>query len=99
MKRKKDLQMYLSSEEIKNSWDKEYQFRTDDNLEFFDLKPIEKYKMTFYANGKLVRLEKTNNGKSALWGGFKRKNNDIGTTTYIQLYLYRPKNSSELEVY
>ena len=55
--------------------------------------------MTFYANGKLVRLEKTNNGKSALWGGFKRKNNDIGTTTYIQLYLYRPKNSSELEVY
>ncbi len=92
-------QMYLSSEEIKDSWDKEYQFRTEDNLDFFDLKPIEKYKMTFYANGKLVCLEKINNEKSALWGGFKRKDKDIGTTTYIQLYLYRPKNSVELQAY
>jgi len=80
-------QMYLSSEEIKNSWDKEYQFRTDSNLEFFDLKPIEKYKMTFYANGKLVCLEKLNNEKSSLWGGFKRKDKGIVTTTYVKLYL------------
>ncbi|MCS4162973.1 hypothetical protein [Sphingobacterium sp. BIGb0116] len=92
-------QMYLSSEEIKNNWDKEYQFRTDEDLEFFDLKPIEKYKMTFYAHGKLVCLEKINNEKSALWGGFKRKDKGLGTTTYIQLYLYRPKNSKELQVY
>jgi hypothetical protein len=28
--------------------------------------------MNFYANGKLVCLEKINNKKSALWGGFKR---------------------------
>lgn len=92
-------QMYLSSEKIKNSWDNDYQFRTDDNLEFFDLKPIEKYKMTFYANGKLVCLEKINNEKSALWGGFKRKDKDIPTTTYIQLNLYRPKKGSELQAY
>ncbi|WP_333889388.1 hypothetical protein [Sphingobacterium siyangense] len=92
-------QMYLSSETIKNNWDKEYQFRTDEDLEFFDLKPIEKYKMTFYANGKLVCLEKINNEKSALWGGFKRKDKGVGTTTYIQLYLYRQKDSKELHVY
>ncbi|MCZ4244802.1 hypothetical protein [Pedobacter punctiformis] len=92
-------QLYQSSTEIKYRWDNDYQFRTDDNLNFFDLKPIEKYKMTFYANGKLVCLEKINNEKSALWGGFKRKDKDIGTTTYIQLYLYRPKNSAELQAY
>lgn len=92
-------QLYQSSAEIKYRWDNDYQFRTDANLDFFDLKPIEKYKMTFYANGKIVCLEKINNEKSALWGGLKRKDKDIGTTTYIQLYLYRPKNSNNLEVY
>lgn len=92
-------QMYLSSEEIKNSWDNDYQFRTDPDLEFFDLKPIEKYKITFYNKGKLVSLEKLNNEKSALWGGFKKKGNDIGTTTYIQLYLYRPKAGNGLKLY
>ncbi|WP_333852046.1 hypothetical protein [Epilithonimonas sp.] len=39
------------------------------------------------------------NKKSALWGGFKRKDKDIGTTTYIIIYLYRPKGSKTLEVY
>ncbi|MDW8547555.1 hypothetical protein NG800_001445 [Epilithonimonas ginsengisoli] len=92
-------QMYLSSEEIKNSWDNDYQFRTNPDLEFFDLKPIEKYKITFYNKGKLVSLEKLNNEKSALWGGFKKKGNDIGTTTYIQLYLYRPKAGNGLKLY
>lgn len=92
-------QMYLSLEEIKNSWDNDYQFRTDPDLEFFDLKPVENYKMTFYANGRLVCLEKLNNGKSALWGGFKKKGKDIGTTTYIPLYLYRPKAGDRLKIY
>jgi len=55
--------------------------------------------MTFYANGQLVCLEKINNEKSALWGGFKRKDKEVGTTTYIPLYLYRQKNSKELQVY
>ncbi|WP_073227928.1 hypothetical protein [Pedobacter caeni] len=92
-------QLYSSPEEIKERWDNDYQFRTDANLEFFDLKPIENYKLTFYANGKLVCLEKKNNEKSSLWGGFKRKDKAIGTTTYIRLYLYRPKKGAELQVY
>lgn len=92
-------QLYQSTAEIKQRWDNDYPFRTDDNLDFFDLKPIEKYKMTFYANGKLVCLEKKNNEKSSLWGGFKRKKDNIEKTTYIQLYLYRPKNSDKPEVY
>jgi hypothetical protein len=92
-------QMYYTPEEIRSSWDNDYQFRTDPDLEFFDLKPIENYKMTFYANGKLVCLEKLNNKKSALWGGFKKKDKDIGTTTYIIIYLYRPKGSKTLEIY
>lgn len=92
-------QLYLSSEEIKDRWDNDYQFRTDSNLEFFDLKPIENYKMSFSGNGKLVCLEKINNEKSSLWGGFKKKDKDIITTTYITLYLYRPKGSTILKVY
>lgn len=92
-------QLYLSSEEIKDRWDNDYQFRTDSNLEFFDLKPIENYKMSFSGNGKLVCLEKINNEKSSLWGGFKKKDKDIVTTTYITLYLYRPKGSTILKVY
>lgn len=92
-------QLYLSSEEIKDRWDNDYQFRTDFNLEFFDLKPIENYKMSFSGNGKLVCLEKINNEKSSLWGGFKKKDKDIITTTYITLYLYRPKGSTILKVY
>lgn len=92
-------QLYLSSEEIKDRWDNDYQFRSDSNLEFFDLKPIENYKMSFSGNGKLVCLEKINNEKSSLWGGFKKKDKDIVTTTYITLYLYRPKGSTILKVY
>ena len=92
-------QMYYTPQEIKSGWDNDYQFRTDSNLEFFDLKPIENFKMTFYADGKLVCLEKINNKKSALWGGFKRKDKNIGTTTYIIMYLYRPNGSKTLEIY
>ncbi|GEN67616.1 hypothetical protein [Chryseobacterium rhizosphaerae] len=92
-------QLYLSSEKIKSRWDDDYQFRTDSNLEFFDLKPIENYKMSFYGNGKLVCLEKINNEKSSLWGGFKKKGDDEITTTYLVLYLYRPKGSTKLEIY
>lgn len=92
-------QLYLSSAEIKDRWDNDYQFRTDDNLDFFDLKPIEKFTVKFYANGKIVCLQKINNKKSALWGGFKRKDKKEVTTTYISLYLYRPKGSNNLCVY
>ncbi len=92
-------QIYLSSAEIKDRWDNDYQFRTDENLEFFDLKPIEKFAVKFYANGKIVCLEKINNKKSALWGGFKRKDKEEITTTYIPLYLYLPKGGNELLVY
>jgi hypothetical protein len=92
-------QMYLNEAEIKDGWDNDYQFRTDSNLDFFDLKPIEKYEMKFYAEGKIITLEKTNNKKSALWGGFKRKDKEVVTTTYISLYLYRPIGSNKLEIY
>lgn len=92
-------QLYLSPEEIKDRWNNDYQFRTDSNLEFFDLKPIENYKMSFSSNGKLVCLEKINNEKSSLWGGFKKKDKEIVTTTYITLYLYRPNGSKTLKVY
>lgn len=91
-------QLYLMPDEIKNRWN-EYVFRTNTDITFFDLKPIEDYKMTFYGDGKIVCLQKINNEKSALWGGFKRKGKDNVTTTYITLYLYRPKGSKELEVY
>lgn len=92
-------QMYFAKDEVKRGWDNDYQFRTDSNLEFFDLKPIDNYELKFYANGKLVSLEKINNKKSALWGGFKRKDKEVGTTTYITIYLHRPKGSTKLEVY
>ncbi|EJL66534.1 hypothetical protein [Flavobacterium sp. CF136] len=92
-------QLYLSSAEIKDRWDNDYQFRTDQNLDFFDLKPIEKFTVKFYANGKIVCLQKINNKKSALWGGFKRKDKKEVTTTYIPLYLYRSKGSNDLSVY
>ena len=55
--------------------------------------------MSFYADGKVVCLEKLNNKKSSLWGGFKRKDKDVITTTYILLYLYKPKGSNNLAVY
>lgn len=92
-------QLFLTSEEIEDRWNNDYQFRTDSNLEFFDLKPIENFQMKFYANGKLVCLEKINNGKSALWGGFKRKDKNLITTTYILIYLHCSKGSNKLEVY
>ncbi|MCS4302801.1 hypothetical protein [Chryseobacterium sp. BIGb0232] len=91
-------QLFLLPDEIKNRWN-EYVFRTNTDITFFDIKPIEDYKMTFYGDGKIVCLQKINNEKSALWGGFKRKGKDNVTTTYITLYLYRPKGTKELEVY
>ncbi|BAP31399.1 uncharacterized protein CHSO_2362 [Chryseobacterium sp. StRB126] len=91
-------QLDLLPNEIKDRWN-EYVFRTNTDITFFDLKPIEDYKMTFYADGKIVCLQKINNEKSALWGGFKRKGKDNITTTYITLYLYRPKGTKDLEVY
>lgn len=92
-------QLYLLPDEIKNRWNNEYVFRTNSDITFFDLKPIEDYKITFYAEGKIVCLEKVNNGKSALWGSFKRKGKDDVITTYIPLYLYRPKGTNSLELY
>lgn len=92
-------QLYLLPDEIKNRWNNEYVFRTNSDITFFDLKPIEDYKITFYAEGKIVCLEKINNGKSALWGGLKRKGKDDVITTYIPLYLYRPKGTNLLELY
>lgn len=91
-------QLLLLPDEIKQRWN-DYVFRTKTDITFFDLKPVEDYKMTFYADGKIVCLQKINNEKSALWGGFKRKGKDNITTTYITLYLYRPKGTKELEVY
>lgn len=92
-------QLYLLPDEIKSRWNNDYVFRTNTDITFFDLKPVEDYKMTFYADGKIVCLQKINNEKSALWGGFKRKGKDTITTTYITLYLYRPKGTKTLEVY
>lgn len=66
-------QMYLTSSEIRNRWDKEILFRTDPNISFFDLKPIENYKLVFYGEGKIVTLLKINNNESSLWGGNKVK--------------------------
>lgn len=91
-------QLYLLPNEIKDRWN-EYVFRTNTDITFFDVKPIEDYKMTFYADGKIVCLQKINNEKSSLWGGFKRKGKDNITTTYITLYLYRSKGTKDLEVY
>ncbi|OCA78726.1 hypothetical protein BBH99_07595 [Chryseobacterium contaminans] len=91
-------QLYLLPEEIKSRWNNNYVFRTNTDITFFDLKPIEDYKMTFYANGKIVCLQNIVNEKPTLWGSFKRKGKDI-TTTYITLYLYRPKGTKDLEVY
>lgn len=92
-------QLNLLPDEIKSRWNNDYVFRTNTDITFFDLKPIEDYKMTFYADGKIVCLQKINNEKSALWGGFKRKGKDNITTTYITLYLYRSKGTKDLEVY
>lgn len=47
--------------------------------------------MTFYANGKLVCLEKINNEKSALWGGFKRKDKGVGTYNLHSAISVSPK--------
>lgn len=91
-------QLYLLPDEIKSRWNNNYVFRTNTDITFFDLKPIEDYKMTFYADGKIVCLQRTDNEESALWGGFKRKGKDM-TTTYITLYLYRSKGTKDLEVY
>ncbi|MDM1555435.1 hypothetical protein PYS58_02105 [Chryseobacterium indologenes] len=92
-------QLYLLPDEIKSRWNSSYVFRTNTDITFFDLKPIENYKMTFYADGKIVCLQDINTEKSALWGDFKRKGKDNATTTYITLYLYRSKGGKELEVY
>ncbi|WP_123899595.1 hypothetical protein [Chryseobacterium bernardetii] len=92
-------QLYLLPNEIKDRWNNDYVFRTNTGITFFDIQPIEDYKMTFYADGRIVCLQKINNEKSALWGSFKRKGKDNITTTYITLYLYRPKGTKNLEVY
>ncbi|WP_160138295.1 hypothetical protein [Chryseobacterium sp. c4a] len=92
-------QLYLLPDEIKDRWNHEYVFRTNTDIAFFDVKPIENYKITFYAEGKIVCLQEINDGKSALRGDFKRKGKDNVTNTYITLYLYRPKGTSLLEVY
>lgn len=91
-------QLYLLPDEIKNRWNG-YIFRTKADITSLDIKPIEDYKMTFYADGKIVCLQKIDNEKSALWGSFKRKGKDNAVTTYITLYLYRSKGSKDLEVY
>lgn len=91
-------QLYLLPDEIKHRWN-DYVFRTNTDITSFDIQPIEDYKMTFYADGKIVCLQKIDNEKSALWGHFKRKGKDNVTTTYITLYLYRPKGTKDLEVY
>lgn len=92
-------QLFLLPNEVKERWNHEYVFRTHTNIALFDVKPIEDYKMTFYADGKIVCLQKIEDEKPALWGTFKRKGKDNVMTTYITLYLYRPKDGSSLEVY
>lgn len=92
-------QMYLTPSEIKNRWDKEILFRTDPNINFFDLKPIENYKLVFYGKGKIVTLLKINNNQSSLWGGNKVKGEEDFYTMYFSIDLHRPKGSKELVVY
>jgi hypothetical protein len=77
--------------------EKNNQFRTDQNLEFFDLKPVEKYEMVFYGDGKLVSLVRDTTKESSLWGGVTQ--NDVNSTIHIPILLHRPKGSKELVVY
>jgi hypothetical protein len=90
-------QMYLHKDAIKKDWDTETIFKTDPGITFFDLKPIEKYKMGFYGNGKLVSLVRDTTKESSLWGGVTQ--NDVNSTIHIPILLHCPKGSKGLVVY
>ncbi len=92
-------QEYLTEKEIKDRWDNEVLFRTNPNITFFDIKPIENYKIKFYGNGRIVTLLKTNNNESSLWGGNKIKGEEEFYTMYFSIDLHRPKGGKELVVY
>ena len=69
------------------------------NNKTFEMEPLEHYVVNFYANGKVVALQRSdlwNRNRSALLKGYTRDNGDERTETEA-LYLYRPSKNSPLE--
>jgi hypothetical protein len=69
-------------------------FKEDSN-EITNMYPIEKYKMAFFGNGRIVALVRTDNkfrGKSVVIGETK----DL--VRVLPIYLYRPAVGAPLEI-
>ncbi|PQL91517.1 hypothetical protein [Apibacter adventoris] len=86
------------------------EYITDENIEKFqkglenskiDRKffPLENYKLSVYGNGRILCLETIsgkNKGKSSF--GYTYENKDRRGIWFIDLYLYRPKGSSQFQI-
>ncbi|MDW8850046.1 hypothetical protein SD960_08085 [Flavobacterium sp. MMLR14_040] len=87
-----DIDLYLTSEQIDDN-----RIETINTFKkIVDVIPLEKYKMRFYGNGKivaLVRIDKDFNGESALQAVLKDESTQI-----FELLLHRPKPGAPLQV-
>jgi hypothetical protein len=69
--------------------------KLEDSKEITSMYPIEKYKMAFFGNGRVVALVRTDNefrGKSVIIGETK----DL--VRVLPIYLYRPAAGAPLEI-
>ena len=69
----------------------------------YKLEPLEKYKLVFYGDGKMVTLEQNSldvrlRGKSALWAKYKDDGTTMADFPKYNLYLPQSKSLNQLEV-
>ncbi|PQL91511.1 hypothetical protein [Apibacter adventoris] len=92
---------WYQSEYFPDNIIEEYQKGVEDSdgkykIVFF---PLENYKLSIYGNGRILCLETIsgkNKGKSAF--GYTYENEERKGTVYLDLYLYRPKGSSQFQI-
>jgi len=90
---------YASQKFIKEAWDEKIDIYKSST---FEMQPIEKYKMEFFADGKLVALLIDSNDNrfkrnSALWA---KVDYDGGLRPYFSIcYFYIPEGETEFKVY
>jgi hypothetical protein len=90
---------YASQKFIKEAWDEKIDIYKSST---FEMQPLEKYKMEFFANGRLVALILDSNDNrfkrnSALWA---KVNRDGGLRPYFSIcYFYIPEGETEFKVY
>lgn len=88
--------MFLDKEQVEDNWELYHRNITEPTLV---MQPVEKYKLKFYANGRLVTLERTDYpsiGESALRAKYKK--NGKGKIRSFFYYLHKPEDSTTLKL-